>query len=80
MATSGVVVDKESCNKNVTDLGLNEWLVVQCKALHMTTPTPIQLHCVPEILKGGVIFSDRCAAPMTCGDGMCVTNNQRFEF
>jgi len=59
MATSGVV-DADLFSKNITDLGLNEWLVVQCKALHMTRPTPIQLHCIPEVLKGGV--SDRCLA------------------
>jgi len=54
MAAS-VVVDEDLFNGNITDLGLNEWLVDQCKALHMTKPTPIQLHCVPEILKGDVI-------------------------
>ena len=51
MATS-TVVDNDLFDKSVTDLGLNEWLVVQCKALHMTRPTPIQLYCIPEILKG----------------------------
>jgi len=44
----------DSMNKSITDLGLNEWLLNQCKALHMTRPTPIQFHCIPEILKGDV--------------------------
>jgi len=54
MATSGDV-DDDLFNESITDLGLNEWLVTQCKALHMTKPTPIQIHCIPAILKGGVI-------------------------
>ena len=58
MAASAVV-DEDLFNKNITDLGLNEWLTVQCKTLHMTRPTPIQLYCIPEILKGGIIFLDR---------------------
>jgi len=54
MATSDVV-GEDLFTKSITDLGLNEWLVIQCKALQMMRPTPIQLHCVPEILKGGVL-------------------------
>ena len=50
------VVVENLFNKNIADLGLNEWLTVQCKTLHMNRPTPIQLYCIPEILKGGVIF------------------------
>jgi len=58
MASSGVV-DDDLYNKNIMDLGLNEWLVTQCKALHMMRPTPIQLRCIPEILKGAVICPDK---------------------
>jgi len=54
MATSSDV-DKNLFNKSITDLGLNEWLNVQCKALHMMRPTSIQLHCIPEILKGSKV-------------------------
>jgi len=54
---SASVVDEDLPNKSITDLGLNEWLVVQCKALHMMRPTPIQLHCVPEILNGTCLTS-----------------------
>jgi len=53
-------VDSDLFNKSISDLGLNEWLVVQCKALHMTRPTSIQLQCIPEILKGGEMLRHRC--------------------
>jgi len=55
MATSGDA-DTDLFTKSITDLGLNKWLVVQCKALHMMRPTPIQLYCIPEILKGAESF------------------------
>jgi len=61
MATSSDV-DSDLFNKDINDLGLNDWLVVQCKALHMTRPTPIQLRCIPEILKGGEMFQNSCVA------------------
>lgn len=34
------------------DLGLQEWLINQLKAVGVRKPTPIQQHCIPEILKG----------------------------
>ena len=34
------------------ELGLNQWLVDQCQAVGMKKPTPIQMNCVPEIIKG----------------------------
>ncbi|XP_064609742.1 probable ATP-dependent RNA helicase DDX49 [Liolophura sinensis] len=34
------------------DLGLNEWLCNQCKALGIRKPTPIQKNCIPAILMG----------------------------
>ncbi|XP_064620653.1 probable ATP-dependent RNA helicase DDX49 [Lineus longissimus] len=37
---------------NFSDLGLNKWLVDQLKAVGLEKPTPIQQHCVPQILKG----------------------------
>jgi len=65
MASSSVV-DEDLFTKDITDLGLNEWLVVQCKALHMTRPTSVQLHCIPEVLKGRVVLTD-----MRCADDSC---------
>ena len=44
-------MDKKS-RKTFAELGLNEWLCKQCKAVGMVKPTPIQLSCTPEILKG----------------------------
>ncbi|XP_077988786.1 putative ATP-dependent RNA helicase DDX49 [Glandiceps talaboti] len=37
---------------NFSDLGLNDWLVKQCKAMGITRPTPVQINCVPPILEG----------------------------
>eukprot|EP01018_Ginkgo_biloba_P029307 Gb_23737 [translate_table: standard] len=34
------------------DLGLSEWAVQTCRELGMKRPTPVQQHCVPQILKG----------------------------
>ncbi|XP_063433312.1 probable ATP-dependent RNA helicase DDX49 [Mytilus trossulus] len=34
------------------ELGLNEWLYTQCKAMGLSKPTPIQINCVPPILEG----------------------------
>mmetsp|Transcript_7561 Transcript_7561/g.10223 ORF Transcript_7561/g.10223 Transcript_7561/m.10223 type:complete len:540 (-) Transcript_7561:126-1745(-) len=34
------------------ELGLTEWLVGNCKSLGMSRPTPVQCHCVPQVLKG----------------------------
>jgi hypothetical protein len=42
----------DSCVLNFSDLGLNKWLVDQLKAVGLEKPTPIQQHCVPQILKG----------------------------
>ena len=44
--------DEDTVNKTFADLGLNEWLINQCKAVGLLKPTPIQNNCVPEILKG----------------------------
>ncbi|KAH9299172.1 hypothetical protein KI387_030854, partial [Taxus chinensis] len=34
------------------DLGLSEWAATVCKELGMKEPTPVQKHCIPQILKG----------------------------
>ncbi|GAV73497.1 DEAD domain-containing protein/Helicase_C domain-containing protein [Cephalotus follicularis] len=34
------------------DLGLAQWAVQTCKELGMPKPTPVQSHCIPEILAG----------------------------
>ena len=36
------------------DLGLNDWLVKQCQVMGMKQPTPIQVNCLPEIIKGKI--------------------------
>ena len=38
--------------KTFLELGLNEWLVTQCKAVGIVKPTPIQLNCLPKIIEG----------------------------
>ena len=50
------LVDEETATKSFEDLGVNDWMINQCKALGLTRPTPIQYHCVPEILKGKAPF------------------------
>ena len=52
------LVDADTETKTFEDLGINDWLINQCKALGLTRPTPIQYHCVPEILKG--ITNEQC--------------------
>ncbi|CCH59611.1 hypothetical protein TBLA_0B07950 [Henningerozyma blattae CBS 6284] len=37
---------------NFENLGLSRWLVESLKSMKITTPTAIQKHCIPEILKG----------------------------
>jgi hypothetical protein len=49
------LVDEDTARKTFQDLGINDWLINQCKAVGLTRPTPIQYHCVPEILKGQLI-------------------------
>jgi len=34
------------------ELGLDEWLVTQCKNMGITKPSPIQVNCIPPILEG----------------------------
>jgi len=33
-------------------LGLDEWLISQCKSMGITKPSPIQINCIPPILEG----------------------------
>ena len=49
------MTDEDTSAKSFADLGLNQWLLDQCKAVGMSKPTPIQYNCVPEILKGEMI-------------------------
>ncbi|KAF5286767.1 hypothetical protein FQA39_LY04190 [Lamprigera yunnana] len=37
--------------KSFSELNLNSWIVRQCASIGVKQPTPIQLHCIPEILK-----------------------------
>jgi superfamily II DNA/RNA helicase len=34
------------------EIGLQTWLVKQCAAMKLKSPTPVQANCIPEILKG----------------------------
>ena len=51
-----IMAEKSTFNKTFSLLGLNEWIVKQCDAVGMKTPTPIQYNCVPEILKGKCMY------------------------
>jgi len=33
-------------------IGLKNWIVQQCQGLGMKQPTPVQVNCIPSILKG----------------------------
>ncbi|KAG9451531.1 hypothetical protein H6P81_011496 [Aristolochia fimbriata] len=41
----------DSC-KSFSDLNLSDWSVQTCKELGMKHPTPVQTHCIPQILAG----------------------------
>ncbi|XP_052795014.1 probable ATP-dependent RNA helicase DDX49 isoform X2 [Mya arenaria] len=41
-----------SAHADFDELGLDEWLVNQCKQMGLSKPTEIQQNCVPHILKG----------------------------
>ncbi|XP_002735561.1 putative ATP-dependent RNA helicase DDX49 [Saccoglossus kowalevskii] len=43
---------EDGVNAKFSSLGLNDWLVKQCKAVGITKPTPIQYYCIPQILEG----------------------------
>ncbi|PIA55011.1 hypothetical protein AQUCO_00800026v1 [Aquilegia coerulea] len=45
-------IDTDSNNHEFSELGLAEWLLETCKQLGMKKPTPVQQHCVPQILVG----------------------------
>lgn len=44
--------DKDFEGKSFEDLGLSEWAVQVCRELGMKKPTPVQQHCIPQIIKG----------------------------
>ena len=35
-----------------TSLGLSDWLILQCKQMGISKPTPVQENCIPAILEG----------------------------
>ncbi|GIY65209.1 probable ATP-dependent RNA helicase DDX49 [Caerostris darwini] len=39
-------------DEGFNDLKLEPWLVEQCTAMGITKPTPVQRHCIPQILQG----------------------------
>jgi hypothetical protein len=39
-------------SKSFDDLGLSTWIVKQCRAMGLNKPTPVQVNCIPGILKG----------------------------
>ena len=39
-----------------SEIGLQTWLVKQCAAMKLKSPTPVQANCIPEILKGLLRF------------------------
>ncbi|XP_023013591.2 putative ATP-dependent RNA helicase Dbp45A [Leptinotarsa decemlineata] len=41
-----------SGDKSFDDLNLNKWIIRQCSTIGVKSPTPIQTHCIPEILRG----------------------------
>ncbi|WCJ34601.1 DEAD-box ATP-dependent RNA helicase 36 [Euphorbia peplus] len=42
----------DSVTRLFSELGLAEWAVQTCKELGMKRPTPVQSHCIPNILAG----------------------------
>jgi len=44
--------EQEDIRLRLEELGLNSWLVSQCRSLGLRHPTPVQSNCIPEILKG----------------------------
>ena len=47
---------------------LSKWIVESCNSMGMTRPTPVQLECIPEILKGR-----NCVACAQTGSGKTAT-------
>ena len=43
---------QEDSRLHLNELGLNSWLVNQCRSLGLRHPTPVQSNCIPEIIKG----------------------------
>ena len=39
-----------------SQLGIDDWLVQQCKSVGLKSPTPIQQHCTEPILEGTVEY------------------------
>lgn len=45
-------LERDFVNAPLEDLNLSKWLLEQCKLVGYKTPTPIQYHCIPRIIKG----------------------------
>src|SRR5438309_1678957 len=39
------------------ELGLNDWLVRQCKSFGLKSPSPVQAACIPHVLEGEDILA-----------------------
>lgn len=44
--------DKVCAMASFEKLGLDDWLVQQCKSMGLTKPTPIQEKCILPVLEG----------------------------
>eukprot|EP00940_MAST-03C_sp_MAST-3C-sp2_P003465 g3465.t1 len=60
---------KRACaTATFSNFRLSEWIVRSCAGLRMTRPTPVQLKCIPPILKGR-----NCVACAQTGSGKTAT-------
>ena len=60
------MLDSEQDIKSTfSSLGLQEWLVNQCKSVGIKRPSAIQHNCIPPILKGVFFHYFTCAGPAT---------------
>ncbi|VDK71642.1 unnamed protein product, partial [Onchocerca ochengi] len=52
------VIKKGDVSKTATflELGLSKWLCDQLRHLAMSTPTPVQVNCIPHILAGSDVL------------------------
>ena len=56
MATCTPSTQDGSKHQRFNDLGLDDWLLDQCKAMGLKKPTPIQQNCILPIIQGVVIL------------------------
>lgn len=43
---------KKEAIHRFSDIGVSRWIIDQCKEIGIKEPTPVQLNCIPEALKG----------------------------